>query len=89
MHAEMWIDRLLADREGRRRLRAAITKLWPYAIALLDRPLRHGLAARALERLGIAGSFESPHARGETSPEWRALWGEMTSVRRLAPSARW
>jgi ring-1,2-phenylacetyl-CoA epoxidase subunit PaaC len=89
MHAEMWIDRLLADREGRRRLRAAITKLWPYAIALLDRPLRQGLAARALERVGIAGSFESPPARGETSPEWRALWGEMTSVRRLAPSARW
>ena len=40
MHAEMWIDRLLATEEGRARLDEAVDELWPYALGVLDGELR-------------------------------------------------
>ncbi len=45
MHAEMWIDRLLASDEGRARLNEAVDELWPYALGVLDDELRPELDA--------------------------------------------
>jgi ring-1,2-phenylacetyl-CoA epoxidase subunit PaaC len=90
MHAEMWVDRLLADEEGARRLRAAATKLWPYALGVVDGDERRALATEAGARLGLDAAGGAPvEERGATSDEWRALWEEMTMVRRLAPAGRW
>ena len=47
MHAEMWIDRLLATEEGSSRLNEAVDELWPYALGVLDAELRPELKARA------------------------------------------
>ena len=51
MHAEMWIDRLLANEEGRRRLEEAVAELWPYALGVLDDELRPGFVERVQARL--------------------------------------
>ncbi len=85
MHAEMWIDRLLATDEGRTRLNEAIDELWPYALGVLDAALRPGLVARAQERLGRALPDVEPVSRGVHEAELAELWEEMTSVRRSAP----
>src|SRR5215470_6492598 len=50
MHAEMWVDRLLATDEGRTRLTEAVDELWPYALGVLDEGLRPELIARAQEK---------------------------------------
>jgi ring-1,2-phenylacetyl-CoA epoxidase subunit PaaC len=90
MHAEMWIDRLLATDEGRTRLNDAIDELWPYALGVLDDGLRPGLVARAQERLGRALPDVEPVPRGAHEAELAELWEEMTSVRRSAPvGSRW
>jgi ring-1,2-phenylacetyl-CoA epoxidase subunit PaaC len=89
MHAGMWVDRLHASAEGRERLDAAVRELWPYALGVLDEELRPGWAASVSERLGLELPDAEPPVRGETSDEWRALWDEMTMVRRLAPGASW
>jgi ring-1,2-phenylacetyl-CoA epoxidase subunit PaaC len=90
MHAEMWIDRLLATDEGRTRLNDAIDELWPYALGVLDDGLRPGLVARAQERLGRALPDVEPVPRGTHEAELAELWEEMTSVRRSAPAgSRW
>ena len=90
MHAEMWIDRLLATDEGRTRLNDAIDELWPYALGVLDDGLRPGLVARAQERLGRALPDVEPVPRGVHEAELAELWEEMTSVRRSAPvGSRW
>ena len=90
MHAEMWIDRLLATVEGRTRLNDAIDELWPYALGVLDDGLRPGLVARAQERLGRALPDVEPVPRGAHEAELAELWEEMTSVRRSAPAgSRW
>ena len=90
MHAEMWIDRLLATDEGRTRLNEAIDELWPYALGVLDDGLRPGLVARAQERLGRALPDVEPVPRGTHEAELAELWEEMTSVRRSAPAgSRW
>jgi metal-sulfur cluster biosynthetic enzyme len=60
MHAEMWVDRLLATDEGRERLNEAVDELWPYALGVLDDALRPELRARDQERLGRAPSTASP-----------------------------
>ena len=86
MHAEMWIDRLLATDEGRTRLNEAIDELWPYALGVLDAALRPGLVARAQERLGRALPDVEPVSRGVHVAELAELWEEMTSVRRSAPA---
>ena len=90
MHAEMWIERLLATDEGRSRLEEAVDELWPYALGVLDGELRTGFRARVEERLGRALPDVEPVPRGAHEAELAELWEEMTSVRRSAPAgARW
>jgi ring-1,2-phenylacetyl-CoA epoxidase subunit PaaC len=85
MHAEMWIDRLLATEEGRRRLDEALEELWPYALGVLDDELRPEFRARVAERLGRELPDVEPVPRGVHEAELAELWNEMTSVRRSAP----
>jgi len=90
MHAEMWLDRLLASDEGRTRLQEAVGELWPYALGVLDDELRHELRARAEDRLGHALPDVVPVPRGVHEAELAELWEEMTMVRRSAPAgAQW
>ena len=90
IHAEMWVDRLLATEEGRERLGEAVDELWPYALGVLDDALRPELVARAQEKLGRALPDVEPIARGVHEAELAELWEEMTSVRRSAPAgAQW
>jgi ring-1,2-phenylacetyl-CoA epoxidase subunit PaaC len=90
MHAEMWVDRLLATDEGRTRLEEAVEELWPYALGVLDDALRPELVARAQEKLGRALPEVEPIPRGVHEAELAELWEEMTSVRRSAPAgAQW
>jgi ring-1,2-phenylacetyl-CoA epoxidase subunit PaaC len=90
MHAEMWVDRLLATHDGRARLEEAIDELWPYALGVLDDVLRPELVARVQERLGRALPDVEPVSRGIHEAELAELWEEMTSVRRSAPAgAQW
>jgi ring-1,2-phenylacetyl-CoA epoxidase subunit PaaC len=90
MHAEMWVDRLLASDEGRARLNEAVDELWPYALGVLDDELRPELRRRAAERLGRALPEVEPVPRGVHEAELAELLGEMTMVRRSAPEgAQW
>jgi ring-1,2-phenylacetyl-CoA epoxidase subunit PaaC len=90
MHAEMWIDRLLATDEGHTRLDEAVDELWPYALGVLDEELRPELKARVQERLGRGLPDVEPKRRGVHEAELSELWEEMTSVRRSAPAgAQW
>jgi ring-1,2-phenylacetyl-CoA epoxidase subunit PaaC len=90
MHAEMWIDRLLATEEGRRRLREAVEELWPYALGVLDDELRPQLVERVRARLPFELPEVEPVTRGQHTEELRELWEEMTEVRRSAPAgAQW
>jgi ring-1,2-phenylacetyl-CoA epoxidase subunit PaaC len=90
MHAEMWIDRLLATEEGRARLNDAVDELWPYALGVLDDELRPELRERAEKRLERALPDIEPVPRGVHEAELQELWEEMTMVRRSAPAgAQW
>jgi ring-1,2-phenylacetyl-CoA epoxidase subunit PaaC len=90
MHAEMWVDRLLATDEGRTRLDEAVEELWPYALGVLDDAPRPELVARAQEKLGRTLPEVEPIPRGIREAELAELWEEMTSVRRSAPAgAQW
>src|SRR4051794_18340633 len=90
MHAEMWIDRLLAAEEGAVRLREAVDELWPYALGVLDDELRPELRRRVEARLPWPLPEVEPVSRGQHTGELRELWEEMTSVRRSAPAgAAW
>jgi ring-1,2-phenylacetyl-CoA epoxidase subunit PaaC len=90
MHAELWIDRLLATEEGRGRLREAVEELWPYALGVLDEELRPQLVERARTRLRFELPEVEPVTRGQHTEELRELWDEMTEVRRSAPAgAQW
>jgi ring-1,2-phenylacetyl-CoA epoxidase subunit PaaC len=90
MHAEMWIDRLLASDDARARLRAAVEELWPYALGVLDDELRPRLVERVLARLPFALPNAEPVERGHHTDELGELWDEMTEVRRSAPAgAQW
>jgi ring-1,2-phenylacetyl-CoA epoxidase subunit PaaC len=86
MHADMWVDRLLASDEGRAKLDEALDELWPYALGVLDDPLRPELRRRTEERLGRALADVEPVARGTHEPELAELLEEMTLVRRSAPA---
>jgi ring-1,2-phenylacetyl-CoA epoxidase subunit PaaC len=79
MHAELWAERL----RGEPRFEDAVEELAPYALGLLDEPLR----ATWLERVGL--DVREPVERGQATDDWRWLWDEMTSVRRSAPGAAW
>jgi ring-1,2-phenylacetyl-CoA epoxidase subunit PaaC len=90
LHAEMWVDRLLASEEGRRRFFEAVDELWPYALGVLDEGLRSELRWRVEERLGRELPAAEAIERGRHEPELVELWDEMTMVRRSAPAgARW
>ena len=71
MHAEMWLERLLASDEGRARLDAALDELWPYGA----RRARRGPAARA----------PTP-ARGAARPA-RSRTSSRSSAARTSPSS--
>ena len=89
MHAEMWIDRLQATEEGARRLREAVTELWPYSLGLVSDSERDDFSARALERLPYLDADAEPVGRGVHSDDFAELWEEMTMVRRSVPGAAW
>ncbi len=90
MHAEMWVDRLLASEEGAARLNEAVDELWPYALGVLDDELRPELRGRVEKRLGRSLPDVEPVPRGVHEAELRELWEEMTTVRRSAPTgSRW
>jgi ring-1,2-phenylacetyl-CoA epoxidase subunit PaaC len=90
MHAEMWLERLLASDEGRARLEAALDELWPRGLGVLDDAQRPELRRRLEERLGRSLPDVPPIERGTHEPELAELLDEMTSVRRTAPAgARW
>ena len=90
MHAEMWVERLLASDEGRERLREAVEELWPYALGVLDEELRPQWVERVRARLGFDLPEVEPVTRDRHTEELRELWEEMTMVRRSAPAgASW
>jgi ring-1,2-phenylacetyl-CoA epoxidase subunit PaaC len=86
IHAEMWIERLLASPEGREKLREAVEELWPYALGVLDEELRPTWVARVRERLGFDLPEVEPVTREQHTEELRELWQEMTMVRRSEPA---
>ena len=85
IHAEMWVERLLATEEGAARLREAVEELWPYALGVLDDELRPAWRERVRERLPWDLPDVEPVSRGQHTEELRELWDEMTTVRRSAP----
>jgi ring-1,2-phenylacetyl-CoA epoxidase subunit PaaC len=90
LHAEMWIERLLASEEGRAKLDEALEELWPYALGVLDEELRPELRRRAETKLRRALPDVEPVARGTHEAELAELLEEMTMVRRSAPAgAQW
>lgn len=90
IHAEMWIDRLLASDEARPRLDEALEELWPYALGVLDDELRPELVRRVEAKLGRTMPGAVPVSRGRHEAELAELLEEMTMVRRSAPAgARW
>ena len=90
IHAEMWIDQLLASDDARPRLDEALEELWPYALGVLDDNLRPELVRRVEEKLGRAMPDAEPVSRGQHEAELAELLEEMTMVRRSAPAgARW
>ena len=90
IHAEMWIDRLLASDDARPRLDEALEELWPYALGVLDDALRPELARRVEAKLGRSLPDVEPVSRGRHEAELEELLAEMTTVRRSAPAgARW
>ena len=86
MHAEMWIDRLLAADEGHEKLEEAIDELWPYALGVLDDELRPELRRRVEKRIGRTLPEAEPVPRSVHEAELAELWEEMTSVRRSEPA---
>jgi ring-1,2-phenylacetyl-CoA epoxidase subunit PaaC len=79
LHAEMWQERLAAEP----RFAAALERLWPYALGVLDEEQRPELCE-------LAGREPVPAiGRGEHTDELRPLWAEMTAVRRSLPGATW
>jgi len=84
MHAGMWEERLREDP----RFREAVDELWPLAAALLPPDQRASLAT-AVDKDVPGNSLLLEHERGQASDAFRALWGEMTMVRRSVPGASW
>jgi ring-1,2-phenylacetyl-CoA epoxidase subunit PaaC len=79
MHAQMWRDRL----RGEQRFAAAVERLWPYALGVLEPGQR--------ARLGELVGREEVEAveRGSHDDGFAALHEEMTMVRRSVPGASW
>jgi ring-1,2-phenylacetyl-CoA epoxidase subunit PaaC len=87
-HAEMWLERLLGDAEGRRRLEGAVTRLWGAALGLLEPELRPALEAEAARRFPFPLRGAAVE-RASVPTGFEALWEEMTAVRRLVPHGQW
>ncbi len=85
IHADMWLERMLAG-EGRARLEEAVRELWPYAEGVLDNELRAGWVETVRARLPFDLPDAEPVARGDHTDDLRALWEEMTMVRRSQPA---
>ena len=66
MHAEMWIDRLLATDEGRPRLDEAVDELWPYALGVLDDELRPSCGAAPRSGSDARSRTSSPSRAART-----------------------
>jgi ring-1,2-phenylacetyl-CoA epoxidase subunit PaaC len=79
MHARMWRDKL----RGEERFEAAVVRLWPYALGVLEPAQRAHLAE------AVGHDEVEAIERGSHDPELRALHDEMTMVRRSVPGARW
>jgi ring-1,2-phenylacetyl-CoA epoxidase subunit PaaC len=89
IHAQMWIDRLLATDDGRAKLREAVEELWPYALGVLDEELRPAFVERVAEKLPFELPAGEPVTRGQHTQELQELWEEMTMVRRSVEGATW
>jgi ring-1,2-phenylacetyl-CoA epoxidase subunit PaaC len=91
MHAEMWIDRLLAIKgEDSGLVAAAFSWLYPYALGVLDEDLRPKWIAQVRARTDWDLSADGPLcSRGEHVSDLSDLWEEMTMVRRSIPGAAW
>jgi ring-1,2-phenylacetyl-CoA epoxidase subunit PaaC len=89
LHAQMWVDRLLASAEGRSRLEAALLELWPYALGVLDAELRPRYVEVVGEHLELELPDAEPIGREQHLDELGDLMREMTEVRRLVPAGRW
>jgi ring-1,2-phenylacetyl-CoA epoxidase subunit PaaC len=89
MHADMWLDRLLASDEGRAKLDEGLDELWPYALGVVDGALQRTYAGRVEARLGRTMPAVDPVARGRHEGELADLLEEMTMVRRSDPGAEW
>jgi ring-1,2-phenylacetyl-CoA epoxidase subunit PaaC len=81
MHADMWIERLRDDPK----VNEALIELWPYALGVLVQDLR----PRFVERVQLGLPEAEPIGRGGHREEWKALWDEMTMVRRSVAGATW
>jgi ring-1,2-phenylacetyl-CoA epoxidase subunit PaaC len=86
LHAEMWLDRLLAAPDGRGRLEDGLRELWPYALGVLDDQLRPTFVERVRARLPFDLPDVEPVPRGRHEAELEQLLSEMTMVRRSAPA---
>jgi ring-1,2-phenylacetyl-CoA epoxidase subunit PaaC len=79
MHAQMWRDKLV----GEERFEAAVERLWPYALGVLE-PEQRARLAKAAGRDEVEAVERGPHEDG-----FAALHEEMTMVRRSVPGAAW
>ncbi len=79
MHARMWADKL----EGEERFAAAVGRLWPYALGVVE-PGQRGRLAELVGREEVDAVERGSHDQG-----FAALHEEMTMVRRSVPGAAW
>jgi ring-1,2-phenylacetyl-CoA epoxidase subunit PaaC len=79
MHAQMWAEKLGADE----RFEAAVERLWPYALGILE-PGQRGRLSELVGREDVEAVERGSHADG-----FAELHGEMTLVRRSIPGAGW
>jgi ring-1,2-phenylacetyl-CoA epoxidase subunit PaaC len=79
MHAEMWRDKL----RGNELFEAALERLWPYALGVLE-PAQRPALARLVGRDEVEAVERGSHVDG-----FAELHEEMTMVRRSVPGATW
>jgi ring-1,2-phenylacetyl-CoA epoxidase subunit PaaC len=82
LHAELWAARLRDEP----RFTAAVDRLWPFALAVVDPPQREELARRVGRP---SAKLAQTSRRGTHTSDLTALWEEMTEVRRSEPGAQW
>jgi len=82
LHAELWAARLRDEP----RFTAAVDRLWPFALAVVDPPQREELARRVGRP---SANLAQTSERGTHTSDLTVLWEEMTEVRRSEPGAQW